>query len=689
MTTSAPLLIELGCEELPPKDLPKLSQSLAETITTQLSDLGLAPEGRQVFVTPRRLAVSFTSVLSESPAQETVKRGPAVKSAFDANNQPTPAAQGFAHSLGVTIDELATIDTDKGPCLGLTVETPGNKLSESLTDAIEIAMKRLPISKRMRWGDGEHEFVRPIHWLITLHGDTVIPVTLLGINSGRLSQGHRIHHPEPVGITAPGNYATDMEKAYVLVDPEQRQQRIQAQLDTITTELDAAPVNNPGLLAEVNGLVEWPVALHGRFDEKYLTIPHEVLTISMESHQRYFSLRDKETGAYLNRFITVANLESEDPGKVIEGNERVIEPRFADAAFFWDKDQQRPLADYLPLLDKVIFHKDIGSQGERVQRLIALSQQVALAIGADTEKTQRIATLAKCDLLTDMVQEFPELQGSMGKYYAAVQGEDDIVSAGIESHYAPRFSGDALPDSREATAVAIAEKMDTIASLFSIEQYPTGSKDPYALRRAALGIIRMLIEEPTPYSLDQLINDAIWQLPAQLRDNPTSLAEKTANFMIDRYRNFAQQHYSAEQINAVLSARTELVMVDAEHRLNVLSGVTDPDQLTIIANAAKRSRNLLSEHQAASAINESLLSQPAEKSLFSAVKSTQVVFAETDDYRQRLNSLSALAPAVDQFFVDTMIMDDNLSVRKNRLALLAEFVELAESDYHLSALSKQ
>jgi glycyl-tRNA synthetase beta chain len=692
------LLIELGCEELPPKDLLKLSKSFSDSISTALEKLGLSPEGRKDYATPRRLAVSFTAVNESQPDQTTMRRGPATKSAYDSDGNPTPAANGFAKSVGVSIEELITIDTDKGECLGFEVFEKGQSLTQLLQGIIDDAMKSLPIAKRMRWGEGKYEFVRPVHWLIALYGETVLPVTVFGIQSGNQTQGHRIHHSEALLIANPFEYEAKLEQGYVIVDFSSRKNKISEQIQKLEEKYNAEVNANESLLNEVTGLVEWPVALSGKFDSRFLKIPHEVLTISMEIHQRYFSLKDKQTGTYLNRFITIANLESEDPQQVITGNERVISPRFADAEFFWEQDKKTPLIEQLPKLNKVVFHKDIGTQGERVAKIEKIACELAATINAssdaniDVASIQKISQLCKCDLLTDMVQEFPELQGNMGKYYAAHQGESNLVAEGIEEHYLPRFAGDIIPNSKEACCVALAEKLDTIASLFSIEQYPTGSKDPYALRRAALGVLRIIIEAELSLSFTDVIETSVKaQLQITSAETQQAMRDKMRAFIVDRYRHFESNRATAEQINAVLQAKSTEYPLALSKRLTALITLKDDQNLATVAAASKRANNLLRDNNLQrNTVDESTLIEVAEKALYNNLQQAKPLLEQarsTNNYQEVLIKLASLAPSVDGFFNDIMVMAEDEKLRQNRLGLLDTFANLANTDYDLSALS--
>jgi glycyl-tRNA synthetase beta chain len=668
------LLIELGTEELPPKALAKLSEAFQQGVEDGLKKAELSYESVVAYATPRRLALHFTDLQTRQADREVERRGPAVKAAFDEDGNPTKALEGFMRSCGATVEDLDTVETDKGAWLLFKQQQTGADSASLLADIIEQSLNNLPIPKRMRWGDLPGEFVRPVHWLLVLFGDDVVPMEMLGVTSGQVTYGHRFHHPEAIHISEAATYAPTMEaEGHVIVDFAARKQIIEQQIKTLANDLGGRAVINPDLLDEVTALVEWPVALAGNFDERFLQLPSEALISSMEGHQKYFAVRG-EQGELLPHFITISNIASQDPQQIIAGNERVILPRLSDAAFFWDTDRKQPLTDRQDKLKTIVFQNQLGTVFDKSQRVAILAAAIATQIGGDAELAKRAAELAKCDLVTEMVGEFPELQGIMGRYYARLDGEHEEIAEALDEQYLPRFAGDSLPQTVSGQAVSIAEKVDTLVGLFGIGQPPTGVKDPFALRRASLGVLRNIIEQ----SLDLDLLALIEQSQAIYGDALTEskAAEQVMQYSFDRLRGYAQeQGYKADEFEAVLAV-SPTKPLDFMQRLKAVSTFRSLEQADALAAANKRIGNILRKNDAEAlnvAVNASLLQEEAEKILATQVEAAVDALTPlmaSADYAGVLNYLANMRDAVDAFFDQVMVMADDEAVKQNRLALL-------------------
>jgi len=502
-------LVELGTEELPPKALRGLEEAFVAGIRTGLEKAALEHGEVISYATPRRLAVWVKKLAARQPDQDIKRRGPPVTAAFDAAGAPTRAATAFAESCGTTVDALQRVEEGKGTFLYFVGTKSGAAVTELLPGIVKASLDALPIPRRMHWGSSDAEFVRPVHWLVMLYGKDVIPVTILDTVSGDHTQGHRFHAPKPIHVASPAGYEKLLrEHGYVLADFGARRDVIRAKVTAAAAEIKGRALIGAALLDEVTALVEWPVPITGRFEERFLALPREVLISTLQEHQRYFPVEDAK-GRLLPSFITVSNIESREPSKVREGNERVVRPRLADAAFFWDQDRKRPLASLRDLLNAVTFHVKLGSLGDKTRRIRTLAGEVAAVGGKEVAETERAAELCKCDLLTAMVGEFPELQGIMGTYYALADGETPEVAVAIREHYLPRGAGDELPETHPGLAVAIADKLDTLASIFAVGEKPTGTKDPLGLRRAAIGVLRILIETGLDLDLRHFVTRAV------------------------------------------------------------------------------------------------------------------------------------------------------------------------------------
>ncbi len=680
-------LFELGTEELPPKSLFTLARALADGVTKGLATAALGHGEVEWFATPRRLAVRVHALAERQPDQEIKRQGPAVANAFDAAGQPTKAAAGFAASCGVSVEELQQVDGPKGRVLMFVGTKKGEPTAALLPAIVKAALDALPIAKRMRWGAGENEFVRPVHWAVMLFGTTVVDCEVLGVRAGKHSRGHRFHAPGQLSIASPAKYLEALEKAHVVANVADRRERIRSGAAGLAQAIGGHAVIEDALLDEVTALVEWPVPLLGRFDERYLQLPQEVPIATMQDHQRYFPVRDAQ-GKLRNEFIAVANLESRAPDKVRDGNERVIRPRLADAAFFWDSDRRERLEARRPTLKNVTFQAKLGSVHDKAERAGRLAVRIAESIGGDAELARRAAELSKCDLLTLMVGEFPELQGLMGKYYAQHDGEPAEVCTALEEQYWPRFAGDRIPQTRTGIALALADKLDTLAGIFAIGQKPTGTRDPFGLRRAALGVLRTILERQLDLDLRQLIETAVAAQPVEKKPE---IADEVWTYVVERLRSSylegeTGRAVTTEMFDAVLASRTQSVL-DMDLRLRALEPFLKMSEAESLAAANKRIANILRKapDDVTGAVDTSRLQDGPERQLFEHVLSMEravnPLFARRE-YAQALTQLATLRDDVDRFFDSVMVMAEDAEVRANRLGLLlrlrALFLQFAD-----------
>ena len=673
MTAPRDLLVEIGTEELPPGALRRLQDAFRNSLDTLLQDNHLAHGECRGFATPRRLAVLVRDVAGSQPDRETMRRGPALTAAFDAVGNPTKPAEGFARSCGVSVTELEHLETDKGSWLAWRSTETGKPAATVIPGLIEQALKTLPVPKRMRWGDSDVEFVRPVHWVLLLLGSEPVPATILGVASDRYSRGHRFHHNEQIVISEPAAYAETLEQTgRVLVDMDRRRDSIRTQVTEAGTALGGTAQIDAALLDEVTALVEWPVAITGGFDRRFLEIPAEALVSSMQDHQKFFPVSGAD-GSLMPNFITVSNIASNDPDQVQAGNERVIRPRLEDAVFFWEQDRKHSLESRIPQLNNMTFQQKLGSLGDKQIRIAAIATEIAAALGFDVAHVQRAAALCKCDLLTSMVFEFPELQGIMGRYYASHDGEPDAVAMALDEQYQPRHAGDELPLSATGQALAIAERLDTLVGIFAIGQPPTGDKDPFGLRRAALGLLRIIIEKHLDLDLRALIAGAAANFPATLQASDSTGALFT--FMMERLRAYyLEAGFDIHVFESVL-ARQPVQPLDFNQRIAAVATFRELPEAESLAAANKRIRNIL--RKAACPIPEAclteLLQEPAEQALAEALEQLEAVvqplFAQRE-YTSALCKLADLQAPVDRFFDDVMVMSDNTALRDNRLALL-------------------
>jgi glycyl-tRNA synthetase beta chain len=676
------LLIEIGTEELPPKALRGLSEAFSSGICSGLEQSNLNYQVATPFATPRRLAVLIRKVATHQAEQLVERRGPALTAAFK-DGQPTQAALGFARSCGVDVTALEKLATEKGTWLIHRSKQPGKATSTLIPEIIEAALAALPIPKRMRWSDFTYEFVRPIHWIVILFGKQVIEADILGIRSNCHTRGHRFHHPQTIALHEPGDYAKLLEEHYVIPNFAVRRERVRILVEQAAEQLGGEVIIEDALLDEVTSLVEWPVAITGSFEEKFLQVPSEALIASMTGHQKYFPVNSQ--GKLLPRFIAVSNIASQQPEMVQAGNERVIRPRLSDAAFFWEQDRKQPLIHHAEQLKTVIFQNKLGSLYEKSQRVAKLSGTIAQQLGADAKQGIRAAELSKCDLMTNMVNEFPELQGIMGEYYARHDGEAEAVAKALREQYLPRFWGDTLPTTALGQALSIADKLDTLVGIFGIGQAPTGDKDPFGLRRAALSVLRIMIESQLPLDLHQLLQQAQASYPTDLLQNDAS--EQVFEFTLERLRGYYQErqiHY--DSIDAVLACRPTSPL-DAARRIRGIETFRQLPQASSLASANKRIHNILkkAEEDFTAPPNPSYFNQPAEQRLYAEIATMTVQMApllQQGDYQTALQQLANLREAVDNFFDHVLVMDEDRAVRINRLAFLQQvrnlFLQIAD-----------
>ena len=682
---AANLLFELGTEELPPGALKRLADALSEGFTKGLQEVGLAHGEVTTYCAPRRLALLVRDCATAQPDRDVERRGPAVDAAFDADGMPTKAAEGFARSCGTTVDQLQRLETKKGAWLIHRLHQPGRAAATLLPEIAEQALNRLPIPKRMRWGASEAQFVRPVHWLLFLHGDQVVPCTLLDAPAGNLTFGHRFHHPQAITLYNPEDYAEVLESlGKVIAHFGKRRERIRQQVEEQAKELGGLADLDDDLLDEVTALNEWPVPISGTFEERFLAVPQEALVATMKGNQKYFPVFD-DRGRLMNRFITIANLESRQPELIREGNERVIRPRLADAMFFWEQDARLSLADRLDQLEHVVFQKDLGSMREKSNRVATLAAHIADKIGGDPALALRAGELSRCDLMTEMVFEFPEMQGIMGRYQALRDGEPKELAQAMDEFYMPRFSGDRLPQTRTGIAVSLAERLDTLVGIFGIGMRPTGDKDPFALRRAALGALRILREHALPLNLKALLAEAETQLQGKITER--QVTEAVYAFMLERLKGLYTDSGTAYDVFEAVAAVQPGSIADFEHRVRAVTDFRALPEAEALAAANKRISNILkkAEDRIPDAVDPELFELTAEKELFDQITAVaqriEPMMADAN-YGAMLQSLSRLRAPVDRFFDDVMVMADKASVRANRLALLKslarQFLQVAD-----------
>ncbi|MGV2873203.1 glycine--tRNA ligase subunit beta [Colwellia sp. E150_009] len=673
MTTET-LLIELGTEELPPKSLKILATAFFDNIKNQLDSGDLSYSDIKWFATPRRLAVQVLDLVAKQQDKIVEKRGPAVNVAFDEQGQASKAAEGWARSNGITVEQAERLITPKGEWLLYKATVAGKAISELIPDMVANALHKLPIAKPMRWGAERTQFIRPVHTLTMMFGDKIIKGAALGVNSSNQVQGHRFHHQGLITLNHANDYQAELLKAFVVVDYQARQDKIVSQIKQVATDISAVALIDEDLLEEVTSLVEWPVTLVGTFDSDFLKVPAEPLIYSMKDHQKYFPVTTND-GELVNKFIFVSNIESKDPQQVIFGNEKVIRPRLADAEFFFKTDQKQTLESRLSTLESVLFQKQLGTLKAKSERIAELSKVIAQQLGENSEDAYRAGLLSKTDLMSDMVLEFPQVQGTMGKYYAINDGEASTIAQALEDQYRPRFAGDSLPEANIGCAVAISDKIDTLVGIFGINQPPKGDKDPFALRRAAIGVIRIIIEKQLDLDLATLISESIALFGDKLSNANT--AENVLDFVMGRFRAFYQEQGIAVDVIQAVLAKKPSAPLDFDKRIKAVSYFGQLPEAETLAAANKRVGNILAkfEGQLFDEFKIELASEEPEKDLatiFKAVNLKVVPLMADKNYQAALSELAQLKTPIDTFFDNVMVMSDDEAVKINRLTLLNE-----------------
>lgn len=684
-------LVEIGTEELPPKALKKLSLAFSQGVLNGLKEAGLQHGESKSFASPRRLALSIKGLDTEQAEKSVEKRGPSKKAAFDDAGQPTRALLGFTGSLGIEPSQLEEMETPKGTWLIYRSVEPGKATKDLLSNIVAQSLAQLPIPKRMRWGAQRVEFVRPVQWVVLLFGNEVVETEILGIPAGRTTRGHRFHSEGELNITDSNAYEQLLlEQGRVIADYEARKDKIRAAVTQAGIEAGGQAVIDEDLLDEVTALNEWPVPLTGRFDEDFLKVPAEALVSSMKEHQKYFHVVDKN-GKLLPNFITLSNIESKDPAQVIQGNERVIRPRLADAAFFFETDQKTTLEAKREPLKNIVFQAKLGTIYDKTERVAQLASKIAAAIGSDPNMAKRAGELAKSDLVSEMVLEFTDLQGIMGTHYARHDGEAEDVALALDEQYMPKYAGGPLPSTLTGCAVSIAEKLDSLVGLFGINQPPTGTKDPFALRRASLGILRIMVEKQLDLDLKELIT---WAKEAHQNLENAQLETQLLDYLLDRFRAWYEDEGISAEIFLAVNARRPTRPLDFDRRIKAVASFYELDAAKALSAANKRVSNILAKAEANSLsekVDSSLLQEDAERALASALESQSakvIPLFEAGDYNQALDSLAGLQETVDQFFDKVMVMTDDEAVRQNRLSLLSQLRGLFLRVADVSLLSK-
>ncbi len=681
MDTSSDLLIEIGTEELPPVALPHLSAAFADGFRKRLAEQSIGFVDLEAFAAPRRLALLVKGIATRQADLETLRRGPAVASAFESDGTASKAAQGFARSCGVSVEDLIRERTDKGEWLAFRTLTAGRATAELVPALVEATLADLPVPRRMRWGDGEAQFVRPVHWVCLVLGDSPIAGRVLGVEASVRTWGHRFHHPGPITLVQASDYAERLRsEGFVEPSFERRRDLVRKQVEAIAASQGLQAEVDPDLLDEVTALVEWPRALLGGFDKDFLAVPSEVLIETMRKNQKYFPVRDY-SGALQPFFIAVSNIESKDLSQVRAGNERVIRPRFTDAKFFWEQDLKTRLEDRFPRLESLVFQEKLGSMADKARRVVRLARALAERLGEDPALAERAATLAKCDLTSSMVFEFPALQGTIGRYCAERGGEDPEVSQAVEEQYRPRFAGDALPQGSCGRVLAIADRLDTLVGIFGTDQRPSGAKDPYGLRRASIAVLRILIETPIALDLRDALDVAAQGYVAEVLKEDTVSA--VLAYILDRLVSYYQElGIGADTVDAVLATGVTTVS-DLDRRIRAVSDFRRLVEGAALAAANKRIRNILAKSGeytfSGSDPDPRLFADRAEFGLWErivGIRLAMVTLVEAQDYAGFLGLLAGLREDVDSFFEQVMVMAEDPRVRANRLLLLRRLQDL-------------
>ncbi len=675
MTTDvATLLIEIGVEELPPLSMRRLGDVLASQLQTALQDVGLGAAQAEVFASPRRLAVKIGKVAARQADREEVLKGPPVRIAFDDEGKPTQALLAFAKKAGCAIDELERVETDKGEWVTATNSVQGAELATLLAGLLPKVASTLPIDRRMRWGTGEFEFVRPVHWLVAMHGEHVLPISLFGQASNNVTYGHRFHAPGPLTVVSADSYPEPLtSEGFVIASQDERKARVQQILNEALSELNGSTPRDDALVEEISALVEWPQAIVGEFDERFLALPREVLISTLKKHQRYFPVADA-SGALRPVFVTIANVASTDPSVVAEGNQRVVTPRLDDAVFFFDSDKKKALADNLQRLKRVVYERSLGSLHDKTGRVADLATYIADLVGEEATVCKRIATLSRCDLVTEMVGEFPDLQGIMGSYYAEAAGEPSAVVQGLRDFYQPVSATDRLPKLRSGGIVSLAERIDTLTGVFAAGKRPKGNRDPFGLRRAALGAARLIMELGLEIDLAALIGRAVDAQP--VGEDRDAIRSAVYDFVLDRLPAYYQDSldgFSAPVFEAVRS-NSVTSLVDFDARIRAVVAFSKDDNAASLAASNKRIGNVLRKAQeSANSIDALQNAEPAETALFEIVEKLEPEVdqrCEGRDYVGALSLLASLRTPIDEFFESVMVMSDDPALRAQRLGLL-------------------
>ena len=703
MSNTNDLLIEIGTEELPPKALQTLSKAFTNGVVAGLKDASLVAEEVISYAAPRRLAILLKGLPSKQKDQSVERKGPAKKAAFDADGNPTKAVEGFARSCGVAPQDLEEIETPKGTWLVFKQDVAGKNTSELVSEIVSQSLAKLPIPKRMRWGASDIEFVRPVHWLIMMLGSDVIEGEVLGLKSGNTSMGHRFHHPDAIKINHASSYAEQLrEQGHVIANFNERRDEVRKQAEASAKALGGIAHIEDALLDEVTALVELPIAVSGSFDQDFLDIPQECLISSMQDHQKYFPVVDKD-GKLLAHFITTSNIKSSNPDTVRQGNERVINPRFSDAKFFWDQDCKVTLESRREKTNKIVFQQKLGTLYEKTERVASLAGFIADELGVNKKDAIRAAELSKCDLSSEMVNEFAELQGIMGRYYAKRDGESAGVADAMHEQYQPGFAGDVIPAGTTGKILSLADKLDTLMGIFAIDMKPTGSKDPFSLRRAALGALRIIIEGELELDLKNLLEKSSKTFHEEIK--ASKAIDNVSNFILERLpAYYKDQNISSETINSVIKLRSQdpvrkrfgadkliINLLSFDQKIKAIDGFIKLPQVESLIAANKRISNILKkvEGKISDTVDESLFKEPQEKALYQSVQAQQQkvepLFAK-GDYSSALTSLAGLKDDVDAFFDGVMVMADNEDLKNNRLALLSQLRNLFLNIADLSRL---
>lgn len=675
------ILFELGTEELPPKSLNNLAKSLYNGVLTELdnAEINFNKETSRWYASPRRLSFILNDIDKSQSDKKFQRRGPAIAAAFDEEGNAKPAAIGFAKSVGTEVTELQRLKTNKGEWLVFDMEEKGKKTSELIAGFIETSIKKMPIPKPMRWGNNEFYFIRPVHWMVLLKDNEVIPFEMFGLTASNKSRGHRFHSPDFIDITSADTYVQQLLDVRVEVDQISRKENVRLQVLAAAKSINGVAKIDNNLLEEVTAIVEYPVALTGSFDKDFLQVPSEALISSMQKHQKYFPVFDKNNNL-MPHFIALANIESKDVSQVVKGFEKVIRPRLADARFFWEQDQKQSLDARFAMLEKMTFEKQLGSIADKCNRIKKIMFHLGRLLDLDLLHAERVASLLKCDLVTDMVDEFPDLQGIMGGYYALAQGEDEDVAYAITNQYRPAFSGDSIPQTPLAQALSMADKMDTLCGIFAVGKKPSGNKDPFALRRAALGIIRILQESKLSVDLYELIEISLNLI--DIKDiNHKQIQDEIEVFINQRLKHsYLEQEISHDVVDAVL-ALSPKNLADCNERIIACGEFKGGATAPALAAANKRISNILkkSTESIPDTVTLRLLDQEQEKNLLGAIESIKRRFnkeVEQQNYQVAFKLLSSLAAPVDNFFDNVMVNSDDEAVRLNRLAILKQLNKL-------------